>query len=302
MSESKKYNACINILSSRTRCIKLCIKSLWDNYNYRYDYPVYVYYFDDIYDSEEFREEIRESTSQNVHFISIPYETPAHIPQEELFYNRKDLWYARTQFPISRKGYLHMCHFMSNFYGYPNTEFQKYDYVLSIDDESLFKKEVPYDFFEVLDNRPEMVGAIKVVDQHVKIPHQGTKDTRHNLWKFIQKYIKHYDLNPQSKFIQDLLKDPNSDENFHFFPCADSYVFKMEIFESKEWKQWMNAVNKYGGIYKYRWGDNVLNSLFVLLHCDYDIYDFKTVDEGYHDQGGLRHLQDYAPGVKDNAK
>ena len=121
MSESKKYNACINILSSRTRCIKLCIKSLWDNYNYRYDYPVYVYYFDDIYDSEEFRKEIRESTSQNVHFISIPYETPAHIPQEELFYNRKDLWYARTQFPISRKGYLHMCHFMSNFYGFPVT-------------------------------------------------------------------------------------------------------------------------------------------------------------------------------------
>ena len=102
--------------------------------------------------------------------------------------------------------------------------------------------------------------------------------------------------------MQDLLKDPESDKNFHFFPCADSYVFKMKIFETKEWKQWMNVVNKYGGIYKYRWGDNVLNSLFVLIHLDYDIYDFKTVDEGFHDQGGLRHLQDYAPGVKDNTR
>ena len=103
-----KYKACINILSSRERCIKPCVKSLWDHWNHKYDYPVYVYYFDDIYDSEDFRQEVRNETSQNVHFLSIPYETPKHVPDSELFYNRNDLWYSRTQFPITRKGYLHM--------------------------------------------------------------------------------------------------------------------------------------------------------------------------------------------------
>jgi hypothetical protein len=297
----KKFSACINILSSREKCIKPCIESLWNNYNHKYDYPVYVYYFDDIYDDENFRRSIRSATSENVHFISVPYKSPEHVPEEEMFYNRNDLWYSRTQFPISRKGYLHMCHFLANFYGYPKTEFEKYDYVLSIDDESTFEKELPYDFFEVMEGREELVGAIKVLDQHVKKPHQGTFDTRLNLWKFIRGYIKHFNIEPKSKWMQDLLKDPDSDKNFHFFPSGDSYIFKMRLFETKEWKQWMGAVNKYGGIYKYRWGDNILNSLFVKIHCEYDIYDFKTVDEGYHNQYGSRHLQNYAPGVKDNS-
>tara|TARA_R110000787_G_scaffold150546_1_gene264469 strand:- start:5374 stop:6165 length:792 start_codon:yes stop_codon:yes gene_type:complete len=262
---------------------------------------VYVYYFDDIYDSEEFRQDIRNETSENTHFISIPYKTPEHIPEQELFYNRSDVWYAKTQFSINRKGYLHMCHFMTNFYGYPETEFHKYDYVLSIDDESTFEKDVPYDFFDIMEDRTELIGAIKIVDQHVKVPHQGNFDTRINLWNFIQVYLNHYNITPKSQWMRDLLEDPNSDHNFHFFPSGDSYVFKMKLFETEEWKQWMHAINTFGGIYKYRWGDNILNSLFVKIHCDYDIYDFKTVDEGYHNQAGLRHLQDYAPGVKDNS-
>jgi hypothetical protein len=151
-----------------------------------------------------------------------------------------------------------------------------------------------------MEDRTELSGAIKVVDQHVKEPHQGNFDTRINLWNFIQVYLNHYNITPKSQWMRDLLEDPNSDHNFHFFPSGDSYVFKMKLFETEEWKQWMHAINTFGGIYKYRWGDNILNSLFVKIHCDYDIYDFKTVDEGYHNQAGLRHLQDYAPGVKDN--
>ena len=88
-------NACITTISSRVQCIKPCIESLWKNFNYKHDYPVYVFYFDDIYDSEELREEVRSVSSKNVHFVSIPYHTPEHLKEEELFYNRKDVWYAR---------------------------------------------------------------------------------------------------------------------------------------------------------------------------------------------------------------
>ena len=83
---------------------------------------------------------------------------------------------------------------------------------------------------------------------------------------------------------------------------ADSYVFKTELFKTEEWKQWNKELNDSGGIYKYRWGDNELNYLFFLIYHESPVYDFKTVDEGYHDQGALRHIQDYAPGVKDNSR
>ena len=294
--------ACISIISSREKCLKPCLESLWDCFNKNYDYPVYVYYFDDIYDSNDVKNNIHNSCPQNVIFKSIPYETPSFLNEEELFYNRKDLWYVRNSFPVQRKGYLHMCHFMSNYYGYPNTEFEKYDYTMSIDDESKFVKEIPYNPFEVIASRSEDMGALKIVDQTKKMPHQGNFDTRINLWSFIQGYISHYNIKPKSKFIKDLLKDPENNKNFHFYPVADSYVVKLKMYESDEWKQWINAVNKYGGIYKYRWGDNDINSLFYLIHYEHGIYDFKTVDEGYHEQGALRHLENYAPGVKDNSR
>ena len=247
---SKKLNACITYISSRKPCISLSIQSLWDNFNHKYDYPVYVHYFDDIYDDEDFREEVRSKT----------------------------------------------------YYGYPNTEFEKYDYVMSLDDESMFMKDMPYDPFEVMSERVEPMGALKVYDQNKKPPHQGNFDTRINLWKFMKGYMKHYDIEPKSQFLKDLMNDPDSDSKFHYYPCADSYVVKTSLFETKEGKQWIEAVNKYGGIYKYRWGDNDVNSLFYLIHYECDMYDLKTVDDGYHSQGALRHLVDYAPGVKDNSR
>lgn len=295
-------NACISIISSRKNCIGPCTKSIWENFNHKYNYPVYVYYFDDIYDSEEFRNNILEDCPQNVIFSSIPYETPSFLKEKDMFYNRKYLWYVRNSFTSARKGYLHMCHFMSNYYGYPNTDFEKYDYVMSVDDESQFIKPMPYNPFEVISKRPEDMGALKIVDQTKKRPHQGNFDTRENLWKFIQGYIRHYNITPKSDFIKNLLEDKESDKNFHLYPIADSYVVKLNMFEGEDWKRWINAVNHSGGIYKYRWGDNDINSLFYLIHYDHPIYDFKTVDEGYHKQDALRYLQDYAPGVKDNTK
>ena len=296
---SEKIKGCITYISSRKKCIAPSIKSLWDRFNHKYDYPVYIHYFDEIYDDEEFRNKIRSETSENVHFISIPYKSPDSVKEEDMFYNRQDVWYARTQFPIGRKGYLHMCHFMSNYYGYPETKFEDYDIIMSLDDESMFLKDLPYDPFEIMSQRPEPMGALKVVDQKLRKPHQGNLDTRINLWNFVQAYMKYYSVTPESDFMKNLLKDPEAEKNFHEYLVADSYVVKSKMFLTEEWKQWIAAVNKYGGIYKYRWGDNDINSLFYLIHVGDFIYDLKTVDDGYHDQGALRHLQDYAPGVKD---
>ena len=49
-----KLNACIVFISSRKKCIKYSLLSLWENYNNKYNYPVYVHYFDDIYDDESY--------------------------------------------------------------------------------------------------------------------------------------------------------------------------------------------------------------------------------------------------------
>ena len=292
-------NACISIISSRSRCLPQCLKSLWDFYNHKHDYPVYVYYFDDIYDSPSLQESILSQCPQQVIFRSIPYATPPFLKEEDLFYNRQYIQYVRSGFTQARKGYLHMCHFMSNFYGYPGTEFEKYDYVLGIDDDSLFLKEVPYDFFEVMQNRPEPTGAIKITDPHIKKPHQGWLDTRVGMVDFVLDYIKKNSLEPKCEFIKELCTTSDPFTFFHHnLMVGDSYIFKTRSFTTPEWKNWATSLYENGGVYKYRWGDCELNILFFLIHHGELPYDFKTVDEGYHNQGGLRHIQDIAPSIK----
>tara|TARA_B100000519_G_scaffold11119_1_gene8533 strand:- start:1887 stop:2792 length:906 start_codon:yes stop_codon:yes gene_type:complete len=299
---SVRLNACIVIISSRDKCIQYCIKSLWDNYNYKYNYPVFVHYFDDIYDSKYFQEKIKSITSQNIYFISIDYKTPDFITESELFYNRHDIWYVRKSFPKERKGYLHMCNFTSNMYGYENTHLHEFDFIMTHDDEAGYNKELNFDPFRIIYEKKIDVGAY-FVGQRLKSgrPHQGHIDTRIGLWDFTKKFIIENHVTPKSAQLNNLLNDKNAHENFHYIDWCDTYVINTSIFKTNLWKKWINAVNENGGIYKFRWGDNEIISLFVHMH-QREIYNLNLVSNGYHNQSMFRKYQNYAPGVKNLKK
>jgi len=290
---------CIHIISSRVQCIFPCLESFYDCFNRKNDYKVYIHYFDDIYSDINFQQKFHKHLSKNIEFISIPYKTPKHIKEEDLFYNRNDISYVRSSFSKSRKGYLHMCHFMSNFYGYENTKFDQHNMALSLDDESTFERELDYDPFEIMSSRSEDIGAL-ICGQRLKNgrPHQGHRDTRIGLWEFLKGFVLKNNLRIENKILKNALLSDNGEEEMHMFPWADSYVIKLDIFKSELWKAWSQAFNKHGGIYKYRWGDNEILSLFGLMTQKHGIFNLKTVEEGYHNQGGLRHLQGYAPNIK----
>ncbi len=296
-----KINGCINILSSRHKCLPTCLKTMHEFWNKRYDYPVYVHYFDDIYDNEDYRSWLRSNVSENIHFISVPYATPSFLDEKELFYNRTNIPYVRGGFTVKRKGYLHMSNFYNNLYKYPETKLHNHDYMLSVDDESIFLKEVPYDFFEVLSGmEDEMAGAIKVTYPHIKKPHEGNFQTRIGMMDHVADYVEKFNLEHKCEFIKNIVKKRDEKYFHENFIFSDSYVFKMKLFETEEWKQWNKFLNESGGVYKFRWGDHELNSLFYHVHYGRHVHDFKTVDEGYHNQSALRGIQEIAPGVKDN--
>jgi hypothetical protein len=294
-----KLNACIVIISSRKRCIEHCLKSLWDNYNHLYDYPVYVHYFDDIYDDEVFRNKIKYSCKQRVLFKQVQYKTPAFLDEKDLYYNRRDLWYVKNSFSIKRKGYLHMCHFTSNMYGYDDTEIHDYDYVMTHDDESGYDEHMRYDPFAKLKEEGVSIGAF-FVGQRLKNgrPHQGHLDTRVGLWNFTRDFLISNKIVPKSQSLKKLLLDSNSEYNFHFLEWCDTYVIDTKIFKTELWNKWITAVNESGGIYKHRWGDNNIISIFAHIYQE-QIYNFDLVHNGPHNQGKFRALQDYAPSVKD---
>ena len=53
----KSHNAAIYLLSSRTRLLYKCLDNLFKNWNNKYQYPVYIHYFDNIY-SESYAKDI----------------------------------------------------------------------------------------------------------------------------------------------------------------------------------------------------------------------------------------------------
>jgi len=281
------------------------MKSVWDKYNYRHDYPVYVHYFDDIYDDLFLREQMTKENSQKVFWKSVPYETPKHIEEKDLYYNRRSLWYVRNSFSIARKGYLHMCHFTSNMYGYENTELDKFEYIMTHDDEAGYLQEIDYDPVEIMDNRDELMGALSYRVGGLKDgkPHQGYIDTTVKLWEFVKGYLEHYNIQPALPKMREILANPTME--WRTLPQPDTYVIKTKMFETKTWKNWINAVNKFGGNYKYRWGDCLVIGMYYHIHHG-EIYDFSTegnpIKAGIYRQNSYRHLQDYAPGVKDNSK
>lgn len=304
-----KHNACIAIISSRSKCLPQCLFSLYKNFNDKYDYPVYVFYFDDIYDSSEYRDYIHRNLGANIHFRSIPYETPKHIKEEEMFYNRKDLSYVSGgEFTINRKGYLHMCNFWLNFHGYPNTEFDKYDYMMSHDDEAGYKKPMVENPFDVITDKGIDMGAY-ITGQRLSNgkPRQGHFDTRIGLWDFVKSFLKENNVRPKSNVLNSIVDDEKGSDKFHYLPWSDTYVLNLKFAKTDLWNKWVKAVNDSGGIYKYRWGDNELISLFAMIYQDIPMYNLGYVHNGFHDQGMFRLLQSndlsgYAPSVKDIKK
>jgi len=257
------HNAAIYLLSSRTRLLYRCLENLFKNWNNKYQYPVYIHYFDNIY-SASFIKKIKNEISEKIHFININYKIPDNISESELFYNRKYNRYVREQFPKKRLGYLHMERFVTNItsfgkIGCLSQDLEKYDYLMRIDDDSNFKKLINYDLFDVMYKCNFATGYTW---NHVS---WREISTREDLWNFFKKYINKYKIKPINPVLKKSIID-NNEKIMHSldWSAGNLNLYNMKYFKkSKEWKQYLDELNQYGGDYKYRWGDIETIGLFA---------------------------------------
>ena len=62
------HNAAVYLLSSRTKLLNKCLSDFYKNWNYQFDYPVYVHYFGNIYE-KKFIKEINKKISNKIIFL-----------------------------------------------------------------------------------------------------------------------------------------------------------------------------------------------------------------------------------------
>lgn len=295
-----EINLCVHLISSRNKCLKQSLMSFYKHFNDKHKFPVYIYHFDNIYD-DEFKNDINNSIDSSIKFIEIEYGLP-----NDLNYN--DVYFVKNNNP-KRIGYHHMCNFWSNFYNYPRTEYQKYEIAFNFDDDSLWIKDFDISNIDTLIKSESHILCFNSYKYDVN---HRSKDVRIGLCGLVKHYCNKYNIIPAKKWIKELLQIDNKKKSEDFFQinlvCYDTNITKLEIFKTENHKNWMKEVNESNGIYKHRWGDNEILSLFYDIHYEEEVLQVNYIKIGagvkvdYIDPGGLRHITDYAPGVKNNTK
>ena len=287
-----KYNAAIVMLSSRSKLVEKCLTDLYKNWNQQYNYPVYIFYFNNIY-SKRFIKKIRTNLNKNIFFIKASYEIPKNIKNEDLFYNKKNNDYVSKSFSKKRVGYLHMLRFKLNFLTSKISEIHppisNYQYLMSIDDDSWIKKKIDYDLFDCAhDNILSTAYAYNTVNERIL-------ETRLGMWNFYYNYIKKNNITPKNKELN-LAVQKNSEEIMHNIQWRGGNldIYNMDYFKNNpDWEKFIEAFRKTNGDYKYRWGDGEIVTLFC--YTFFDIIDLQLVEKGLYQHGFPSNFSSYAP-------
>jgi hypothetical protein len=291
-----KHNAAIYLLSSRTLLLEKCLSNLFRNWNNKFNYPVYVHHFDNIY-SKKYIEKINRTISKNIFFHQIEYKVPDHINEKDLFYNKKHLRYVRESFSKKRLGFLHGQRFWLNLTSYGKfgcivNELKQYDFLMRIDDDSNFKGKIDFDLFDVLKTNPIATAYMYNTYSY------RVADTRMGLWEFYKSYLKKYNYFPKNILLKKALDEDNEIIMHNlFWTAGNCNLYNIQQFKKKPWDEYQEELNKFGGHYKHRWGDLETIGLFCYTHFDMNPHNFDLKKKGLYDDKFPTILSSYAPGV-----
>ena len=291
-----KHNAAIYLLSSRVLILEKCLLNLYKNWNYKYDYPVYVHYFDDIY-SEKFIDKIRSTISKKIFFHQVDYKIPDHISEKDLFYNRTEIPYVKKYFSKNRLGFLHGQRFWLNLTSYGKVgclvkELDKYDYLMRIDDDSYFKGKIDFDLFDVLKENP--IATAYMYNRY----DERIRDTRLFLWDFYKSYLTKFNYIPKNLTLRKAVEE-NNELMMHklYWTAGNCNLYNILEFKKKPWEEYQKELNEFGGHYKYRWGDLETIGLFCYTHFEKEPYNLNLKENKLYDDKFPSYLSSTAPGV-----
>ncbi len=263
---------CIFLISARKNLLKDCLKYLDQNYNKKFNYPILIFYQRNIYDDENFRNSIRSiNLNTEYRFHKINSKLPSNIKEKDLFWNL-DNPYARSF--KGRLGYLHAITFKINFINYE--QFNEFDYLMVIDDDSWFKGKIEIDLFEELDKKKGLFATAYTWKNN-----QRAQYSQYNLSNWIQTYIKKNNIKLQDSDLREAVKSVTNNDflNSINWSCGNCNIYKKEMFKSNKWKIFNQEFNKVSGGYRYRWGDCEIMSLYAYMHLKPSLINFDLISK-----------------------
>ncbi len=281
-NNEKRLNAAILYLTQNTDVRKTHLKTslyfLFKNFNSKYKYPVVILHEGD-FDNNAQREiitSVRSSCRSLVTFVQLDkgdFEVPSFIDKEKV-QNIIDLkpvpyWRNMNYRLMCRWWIVHMPKYAKG-----------YDYIMRMDDDSIIEEPIKRDLFEWVDDK-KLVYASNMIHIDCGMCCYGMLDFFKSIFPdrsdFIEKLFVQGEANTQ--FLHDfrsvitIATSPNVPriEEKMKLPMPIIYYNNFHITKTSFWerddvKKTVDAIDKNGSIFYYRWGDAPLQSLIVALH------------------------------------
>jgi hypothetical protein len=192
--------------------------------------------------------ELIKTFHKNIIFQEILFSLPDFYNQFEIVQNYPHPFVPGMSFSM---GYRHMCRFFSGEI-FKNTKIEEYDNYLRLDTDSYIHK-MDFDLFEFVENNKVYYGYI---EQAVQYDDPGVTK---GLWE-LAKSIKENDI----------------EENKMYYTNFE--VCNVNWFNSEEYMNFYNEIDKNGGIMTGRWGDAPIRYLGVNMYMNpNNLYGFKNI-------------------------
>ena len=228
-----KPKAAIYVLTSRIEELRSMLQSLDKYFNDRFHYPVIVFHEIGI---TELIPQIRSFTSSSLFFQLVTFEVPSFINQPV----------PENISCHSTIAYRHMCRFNAKLV-YEEATIKELEYYWRLDDDSLILSPIPYDVFVYMRDKELHYGYFRIINDKSSCVYA--------LWHVTGRYIKENNIQPT--FFKQWHHPMIYYNNFE--------ISSTRLWMSREFKDYIEYLDRLGGIFYFRWGDAPIHSLALSL-------------------------------------
>jgi hypothetical protein len=205
------------------------------NFNKRFNYPILLFYEGNILPEHQ---RVISKLTPNVSFADVSGKAFIALPNIPVDSNKSR----------SGIGYKHMC----RFYAMQIYEFTKdFEYILRLDDDSFLESTIKYDLFEYMKEQNFIYGFVhKEYDYH--------EQTTATLPIFTLEYIKNKNVKIKCSL--------NAIDTEYYY--SNFTITQTAFWNKPKVQDYLRAIDESMGIYQFRWGDHVIQTLALKMFGD----------------------------------
>jgi hypothetical protein len=257
-SNNKNKRVIIYLTRSNNKDItnlKYSLQLLYKNFNVKFNYPIIVFH-EGL--NSKIKEDIKNNTKMNIKFEKVVLSLPTFLS-----INKIKNSILRTKTSLFGIGYRNMCRFFSKML-YNMPILKNYDWYLRLDVDSFILNNIDYDIFEFMEKNNYLYGYVAKIFE----PSYVTK----NLVKETNNYLKNIKIETASS------QNPISIKWDHKIYYNNFEISNFKFWRSNKVKQFLEFLDKKGGIYYFRWGDAPIHTLAINMFMDRKKkYQFKDI-------------------------